>query len=147
MSGQELFLLYIIGGGLIYFVPTIAGWKTKYATGILLLNLFLGWTVLGWIGALIWAVSAPKEAKVIYSDRKNGKVQLWTSFLSGSIFSKRSVFDEEVDEVSLLRRNLEDGEAIIQNKLTENYEVVSAEKWERIINANRADDYLIVDEK
>jgi uncharacterized membrane protein YqaE (UPF0057 family) len=44
----------------IYFLPTIAGWKTKGASGIMVLNLFLGWTVLGWIAALIWAVQSPK---------------------------------------------------------------------------------------
>ena len=53
-------ILIILGIG-IYFLPTIAGWNTKYQTGILILNLFLGWTILGWVGALIWAVSAPKE--------------------------------------------------------------------------------------
>jgi len=44
----------------IYFIPSIAGWKTKGANGIVVLNLFLGWTVIGWIAALIWAVQSPK---------------------------------------------------------------------------------------
>jgi len=56
-SGGFVIILLII----LYFIPAIIGWKTKYAAGIFLLNLLLGWTVLGWIGALIWAVSAPKE--------------------------------------------------------------------------------------
>ena len=44
---------------LLYFIPTIIsiGRKTKREAGIFLLNLLLGWTLLGWIGALIWAVS------------------------------------------------------------------------------------------
>jgi hypothetical protein len=47
----------------IYFIPSIIGWRTKYAVGIFVLNLFLGWTFLGWVGALIWAVSAPLDTK------------------------------------------------------------------------------------
>jgi hypothetical protein len=41
-----------------YFLPTItANWRQhKNADAILILNLFLGWTVIGWIIALIWAV-------------------------------------------------------------------------------------------
>ena len=53
--------LIIIIGLVIYFAPSIAGWNTKGASGIIILNLFLGWTFLGWIAALIWAVQSPKE--------------------------------------------------------------------------------------
>lgn len=52
-----IILVAIIG----YFIPAIAGHNTKYCDGIILLNLFLGWTGIGWVGALIWAVSAPKK--------------------------------------------------------------------------------------
>ena len=49
---------------LLYFLPTIVAdqRRVRHLAGILILNLFLGWTMLGWIGALIWAVSdAPKS--------------------------------------------------------------------------------------
>lgn len=51
---MELFTAVII-----YFIPTITGFskKKKNAGAIFTLNLFLGWTVIGWIMALIWAVS------------------------------------------------------------------------------------------
>ena len=52
--------LIIIATCVIYFVPSIAGWKTKGANGIIVLNIFLGWTIIGWIAALIWAVQSPK---------------------------------------------------------------------------------------
>lgn len=32
----------------------------KHVAGIGVINVLLGWTVLGWIGALTWAVSSPK---------------------------------------------------------------------------------------
>ena len=42
---------------LIYFIPSmVAGGKRNY-TAIFWLNLLLGWTLLGWIGALIWALT------------------------------------------------------------------------------------------
>jgi hypothetical protein len=43
---------------LLYFLPAIIGRDRCDATGIFLLNLFLGWTVVGWVIALIWACSA-----------------------------------------------------------------------------------------
>ena len=47
----------------LYLLPSIISSirNTEYFGGIFILNLFLGWTFLGWIGALIWAVSAPKK--------------------------------------------------------------------------------------
>ena len=45
----------------VYFLPTFFALNKKYLTGIFIINLTLGWTVLGWVGALVWAVSAPKK--------------------------------------------------------------------------------------
>ena len=44
-------------GFVLYFLPTIiAAIKSKRdIVAILLLNLFLGWSVIGWIVALVWA--------------------------------------------------------------------------------------------
>ncbi len=39
----------------LYFLPSIIGRKKENYKMILLLNIFLGWTLLGWIGAIIWA--------------------------------------------------------------------------------------------
>jgi len=53
------FLIIAIG---LYFLPAIiaAARQTHNSTGILLLNIFLGWTIVGWIVALVLAiVSAP----------------------------------------------------------------------------------------
>ena len=42
-----------------YFIPLFvaAGRKHRYIGAIGLINLVLGWTVLGWFGAIIWAVN------------------------------------------------------------------------------------------
>jgi hypothetical protein len=47
---------------LLYFLPTIlAANRGHQVTGILLLNLFLGWTGIVWFSLLLWALlSAPR---------------------------------------------------------------------------------------
>ena len=44
-------------GFLFYFFPSIIAFarSKRDATSIFLLNLFLGWTLIGWVVALIWA--------------------------------------------------------------------------------------------
>ncbi len=43
----------------LYFLPSIIGWQKQNATAIVAVNVLLGWTVVGWIVALIWALSSP----------------------------------------------------------------------------------------
>ena len=40
---------------LLYFLPSMVGRHKTNATAIFMLNLFLGWTFLGWVLALVWA--------------------------------------------------------------------------------------------
>lgn len=53
-----LFAILLIPFGAIHFLPTIiAGIRqSRNVVGIFLLNLFLGWTVIGWVVALVWAL-------------------------------------------------------------------------------------------
>jgi hypothetical protein len=53
-------------GFVMYFLPTIIALiKSKRdAVAILLLNLFLGWSVIGWIIALVWAAKNDVPAVV-----------------------------------------------------------------------------------
>ena len=53
--------LTFVVGLVVYFVPTIvAGFRSHTQTmAIFALNLLLGWSLLGWIGALIWALLKP----------------------------------------------------------------------------------------
>jgi hypothetical protein len=48
---------------LIYFLPTIVASNRSHPStgGITALNVFLGWTALGWIIALVWACSGDYE--------------------------------------------------------------------------------------
>ncbi len=51
---------------LVYFIPTIVAGKRGHPNGtsIFLLNLFLGWTAIGWLAALIWSASAISDYAV-----------------------------------------------------------------------------------
>jgi len=52
-------------GVFVYFAPTGVAWgrHCKSLGGIFVVNLFLGWTLIGWVVALAWAASAAPEVK------------------------------------------------------------------------------------
>jgi len=52
----------IVATAAAYFAPAIVAADRRHPgkAGILTLNLLLGWTVLGWIAALIWALNRPR---------------------------------------------------------------------------------------
>ena len=54
----------ILIGGVIYFIPAINAQSRKHASvgAIFLLNLLLGWTVLGWLIALFWSATGNTRA-------------------------------------------------------------------------------------
>lgn len=58
-----------------YFLPAIVAYRRKHRQreAILLLNLLLGWTVLGWIGALIWSVTASDPPVVVQESASPSK--------------------------------------------------------------------------
>lgn len=54
---------------LLYFLPTIIAGVRKHHQGgtIAVINFFLGWTLIGWIWALAWSVSATGPSRVVLS--------------------------------------------------------------------------------
>lgn len=48
-----------------YFMPSIIGRNKRNSLSIFLLNLFLGWTFIGWIVAIIWACSSDSPPIII----------------------------------------------------------------------------------
>jgi hypothetical protein len=71
---EGISILLIVLAACLYFIPTIVGWNTKSQTGILIVNLFFGWTLLGWVIALVWAVASPRETLMVaaYTCKKCG---------------------------------------------------------------------------
>lgn len=53
-------------GFLVYFAPTLVALvrHKRNTLSIFLLNLFLGWTLIGWIIALVWASTVDVPATV-----------------------------------------------------------------------------------
>lgn len=51
----------------LYFVPTIVAIsrKAEKKAGIICLNVFAGWTGIGWIAALVWAFSSKTDKDVL----------------------------------------------------------------------------------
>jgi hypothetical protein len=51
----------VLMGLFAYFLPTaVAYWRHHpNALAIAALNILLGWTVLGWVGALVWSLTQP----------------------------------------------------------------------------------------
>jgi hypothetical protein len=49
----------------IYFLPTVIAVLREYRFGwpIFFINLFFGWTLIGWVGALVWACMPKNRAQ------------------------------------------------------------------------------------
>jgi putative effector of murein hydrolase LrgA (UPF0299 family) len=75
-----LLVVLAAGGGLLilalllYFVPSVVGFARDHHNkwAIFALNLLLGWTFLGWIGALVWSLTRPSpqpQVVHVYQDQ------------------------------------------------------------------------------
>jgi uncharacterized membrane protein YqaE (UPF0057 family) len=67
-SGVVFLFLLVLSYMLPALVATTRG--VRRPAGLILLNLLLGWTILGWVGALIWAVQAETSAGTAGSIRQ-----------------------------------------------------------------------------
>lgn len=57
-DGQSVLIFLAIAFALYFFPSLVAYHRRKVdATGVVVLNLFLGWTLIGWVVALAWAAS------------------------------------------------------------------------------------------
>lgn len=59
--------LFFIAAPALYFLPTFEAFlRGHHNLGALAaLNLLAGWTLVGWVGALIWALAKPARAEVL----------------------------------------------------------------------------------
>lgn len=80
-AGVSLFSTALAISSLVfYFSPLLVAMQREHrsVTGIGILNFLLGWTMLGWVGALVWAYSpAPAQATALprSDDRPDGNRQ------------------------------------------------------------------------
>jgi hypothetical protein len=52
---------------LLYVLPSLIAWKRKHKStgGIVALNVLTGWTFIGWLIALVWSLSSPRDVIVV----------------------------------------------------------------------------------
>lgn len=70
-------LYFTLGAGIaIYFLPTLIAIIRGHPSwgGIFALNIFLGWTFLGWVGALIWSGCAKRYQVIILNGTNSTKI-------------------------------------------------------------------------
>jgi len=85
---MEAFILIFILT-VLYFLPFLIGYNKKNAVAIFTLNFFLGWTLIGWVVALVWAVSKDKEDVIVYKTES-------TSTVVQQIKDLKKLYDEGV---------------------------------------------------
>lgn len=53
---------FFIAAPALYLLPTYEAWKNQHPnlTAIALVNVFLGWSMLGWVAAVVWAYKKPE---------------------------------------------------------------------------------------
>jgi hypothetical protein len=66
--GGLLAILLLVIGFIVYFAPSFVAYGREHSnqTSIFVLNLLLGWTLIGWVCALVWAFTA--SAPQVQSD-------------------------------------------------------------------------------
>ncbi len=61
-----LTFLFVLGL-VVYFIPSLIGSGKNNSGSILALNILLGWTFVGWVVALVWALSKDTVPAVVES--------------------------------------------------------------------------------
>jgi uncharacterized membrane protein len=59
----------------IYFLPSMAGYNKRNVGAIFALNLLLGWTLIGWVVAFVWAMTEDDEPKKVIMPQASKDVQ------------------------------------------------------------------------
>ena len=64
--GKMVALSFFIVAPLLYLLPTIEAWIRKHPNigSIAAMNVFLGWSLLGWVVAVVWALKKPEPMVV-----------------------------------------------------------------------------------
>ena len=60
--GRIVSMSFFLAAPALYLLPTFEayGKSHKNSTAITLVNVFLGWSIIGWIVALVWAIKRPE---------------------------------------------------------------------------------------
>jgi hypothetical protein len=101
-----------------YFLPTIIAILRRKANtgGIFVLNLLLGWTLIGWIGALVWSLSADAQPTIIVHNSTSSapppppSSHAYTNVtVRKPVASKGSAQQDKIDQLRQLKQLLDEG--------------------------------------
>ena len=101
-----------------YFLPTIIAILRRKANtgGIFVLNLLLGWTLIGWIAALVWSLSADAQPTIIVQNHSAGAPppppapHVYTNVtVRKPVTSAGSNQQDKIDQLRQLKQLLDEG--------------------------------------
>jgi hypothetical protein len=58
-------ILFLFSAIFLYFLPSILAHEKRNFAAIFIVNLLFGWTVVGWIIALVWACAAQARPQLL----------------------------------------------------------------------------------
>jgi hypothetical protein len=101
------FLILFLIGILVYFIPTIVASKRKHINkaSIVVINIFLGWTLVGWVVALVWVLKKPEEAQGV----SNTVVSVPAASEADELIKYKKLLDEGVitqEEFEIKKKSL-----------------------------------------
>jgi len=93
-------LILVVILGCIYFIPAFVAWGNgkRNREAILVLNLLLGWTVVGWIGALVWACMRDAEPALSREDVAELLASKPSALSSASFHAEHPITVEEIEQ-------------------------------------------------
>lgn len=101
LIGQILLIIVIVVVGVgVYFIPSIVAdiRKHRYLIAIIAINIFLGWSVAGWVFALVWALIKPEppQVKVVGENKSSDADELmkYKALLDQGVLTQQE-FDEK----------------------------------------------------
>lgn len=68
--GKSVVAVLVVTAPALYLLPTYEAWRLKHQSlaSLALLNIFLGWTLVGWVVCLVWAFKRPSVVTVAHGD-------------------------------------------------------------------------------
>ena len=71
-SKMLLVIIVVVLAFSLHFLPTIIAFRRSHhnRVAIFLVNLFLGWTVLGWVAALVWSATSTQPVVVVQGQQQ-----------------------------------------------------------------------------
>jgi len=90
---------------MLYFIPTITAFQRKHPSkeAISVLNLLLGWTFIGWVAAMVWAVNVPAKVRVPVAPPQAAAEPIVTALVSAPMKECPACYSSVPEPASICR--------------------------------------------